>query len=93
MDTVELLEPGIAKLAAAYRMDEDLEEMDAAIDRMQQATDKDEFIGSNVEWHVAMAKAKRNPILVAIYQPIVPSPLHPALLGLLTVHIASNLHL
>lgn len=78
MDTVELLEPGLARLAAMYRTAEDIDAMDKAIEKLGQIDDSTEFIRQNAAWHMSMANATRNHILIAIYQPIGSALLHPA---------------
>lgn len=78
MDTVELLEPGLARLAATYRTEEDILEMAAAIATMEVTSDSAGFVAQNTVWHLALARATHNPILIAIYQPIGSALLHPA---------------
>ncbi|WP_189682182.1 FadR/GntR family transcriptional regulator [Seohaeicola zhoushanensis] len=77
MDTVELLEPGLARLAAQNRTPEDIDAMRDAIQSMADTDDRTEFVRRNSDWHIAMARAAHNPILMAVYQPIGSTLLHP----------------
>lgn len=77
MDTVELLEPGLARLAAQNRTAEDIEAMKVAVGTMADTHDRTEFVHRNSDWHIAMARAAHNPILLAFYQPIGSTLLHP----------------
>ena len=64
LETREAIEPFCARLAALNRTDEDLVELDAANRLISDAAgDLAQFLGANVEWHVAVARASHNEIL------------------------------
>jgi GntR family transcriptional regulator, transcriptional repressor for pyruvate dehydrogenase complex len=73
----ELLEPGIAFLAAERAESQDVECMQKAVEIMDSAMqDSDAYITADNTFHQALARATRNEILVTLVEPIV---------GLLTV--------
>lgn len=76
-ETVELLEPGLARLAALHRTDADIAAMQQAIAALSEADSPRAFIKRNAAWHLAMAQASQNPILCAIYQAIGSDLLNP----------------
>ena len=62
--TREIVEPGLAELAAANRTPDDLHHLELALDRMRQArNDKLRFLEANVAWHCAVADASGNLLL------------------------------
>jgi GntR family transcriptional repressor for pyruvate dehydrogenase complex len=64
LETREALEPFCARLAALNRTDADLIDLDAANRVIADASgDLAQFLGANVEWHVAVARASHNEIL------------------------------
>jgi GntR family transcriptional repressor for pyruvate dehydrogenase complex len=65
-ETREAIEPACARLAAVNRTVADLRDLGAANDAMAAAGDLDEFLRSNVDWHVAVAAAGHNEILTGI---------------------------
>ncbi len=68
----EILEPEIAALAAARATDQDLAIMQDAIfvmDHEQQ--DSDAFIEADLDFHLAMAEAAGNPIVLSLIDSIV----------------------
>lgn len=77
MDTVQLLEPGLARLAAINRTAGDIVAMSAAVENMSKTDETHEFVRRNTAWHMAMAQATHNSILGAIYQPIGSALLYP----------------
>jgi GntR family transcriptional repressor for pyruvate dehydrogenase complex len=64
LETREAIEPACAQLAAKYRTDADL----AALDRANEAIAADgslaDFLQANVDWHVAVAAASHNELLI-----------------------------
>jgi GntR family transcriptional repressor for pyruvate dehydrogenase complex len=64
LETREAIEPFCAQLAAAHRTDDDLAALDAAnIAIADDAGDLSQFLGANVDWHVAVARASHNELL------------------------------
>ena len=67
LETREAIEPFCARLAAANRSDEDLFELDRINSVLEDsAADLDEFLRSNFEWHVAVARASENQLCIAM---------------------------
>lgn len=65
LETREAIEPALAQLAAERRTDDDLAAMDAANVIMSKSTTTlDAFLQANVDWHVAVAMASHNELLV-----------------------------
>jgi DNA-binding FadR family transcriptional regulator len=65
METREALEPFCAELAARTRTDEDLVTLDRANDAIADpAADLEQFLRSNLDWHVGVAVASHNELLV-----------------------------
>ncbi len=68
----EVLEPGIAALAAENAQPEHLSMMQEAIDRMDHAlTIPDEYNRGDLAFHVALAKATGNELFLLVISPIV----------------------
>jgi len=69
----EVLEPGIAGLAAEHALPEHLSEMQEALGRMDHTltTDADEFNKADMAFHVALAKATGNDLFLLVISPIV----------------------
>lgn len=83
-ETVELLEPGMAALAARNRTQNDIVAMRNAVCIMANTQDRAEFVTRNADWHREISKATRNPIFGAIYAAIGPGILDPRLQGFAT---------
>ncbi|WP_089248195.1 FadR/GntR family transcriptional regulator [Rhodococcoides kyotonense] len=67
LETREALEPFCARLAAKNRTTEDLKALDAANDAIVTAEgDLDAFLSANVDWHVAVAHASKNELLMGM---------------------------
>jgi GntR family transcriptional repressor for pyruvate dehydrogenase complex len=67
LEVREALEPAAAELAASRRTDEDLVAIDGASSRlMQSLDDATDFLQCNVQWHLAVAGASHNELLVAL---------------------------
>ncbi len=68
----EILEPEIAALAAVRADDQDLATMREAVDVMDQAgRDSDAFIEADLDFHLALAEAAANPIVLSLIDSIV----------------------
>jgi DNA-binding FadR family transcriptional regulator len=68
----ELLEPGIAHLAALRASDEDLATLGAAVATMDQAMDDaDAYIRADNAFHLALARATGNALVMILVEPIV----------------------
>jgi GntR family transcriptional repressor for pyruvate dehydrogenase complex len=68
----EILEPEIAALAAARAEEEDLASMREAVEVMDNAKrDSDAFIEADLDFHLALAEAAANPIILSLIDSIV----------------------
>jgi GntR family transcriptional repressor for pyruvate dehydrogenase complex len=68
----EILEPEIAALAAARAEDQDIATMQEAVNVMDQAgRDSDAFIEADLDFHLALAEAAANPIVLSLIDSIV----------------------
>ena len=68
----EILEPEIAALAAARAKDEDLAAMREEIAVMEEARkDPDAFIEADLDFHLALAEAAANPLILSLIDSIV----------------------
>jgi GntR family transcriptional repressor for pyruvate dehydrogenase complex len=68
----EILEPEIAALAAFRATDQDLAAMKDAVEVMNQAgQDSDAFIEADLDFHLALAEAAGNPIVLSLIDSIV----------------------
>ena len=63
LETRESLEPSCAQLAAKYRTDADLEELQRANDAIQIDGTLADFLTANIDWHIAVAVASHNELL------------------------------
>jgi GntR family transcriptional repressor for pyruvate dehydrogenase complex len=66
VETLLVLEPAIAAIAAETRTDEDLAKLSDLVDRMVASPDHVERVMLNADWHTALAEATHNPILAGI---------------------------
>ena len=66
-----VLEPGFADLIVARAGAQDFEEMTAALDRMEAAATQQEFRELGYAFHMVLARATRNPLLVHFFEEIV----------------------
>lgn len=65
MEMREALEPFCAELAARNRTDEDLAGLDRANEAMANPeTDLEQFLHANLDWHMGVAVASRNELLI-----------------------------
>jgi GntR family transcriptional repressor for pyruvate dehydrogenase complex len=65
-ETREAIEPSCARLAALNRTSGDLHRLDAANEALAAASDLEEFLRANVDWHIAVATASHNEILTGV---------------------------
>jgi GntR family transcriptional regulator, transcriptional repressor for pyruvate dehydrogenase complex len=67
METREALEPFCAELAARNRTDEDLTELDRANEAIADLeADLEEFLQTNLDWHVGVAVASHNELVIGL---------------------------
>lgn len=65
-ETREAIEPSCAELAARHRDDADLAHLERAGAAMDAAGDHEAVLAANLEWHLAVADASHNEILVGL---------------------------
>jgi GntR family transcriptional regulator, transcriptional repressor for pyruvate dehydrogenase complex len=71
METVEVLEPALAALAAQHRTEADICALaQASNDLSAVVDDPPRVVAANTAWHLAVASASHNPLLIAIKQSI-----------------------
>ncbi|GLV24694.1 FadR/GntR family transcriptional regulator [Sphingobium sp. TomTYG45] len=71
IETREFIEPIVARLAARRREDSDLYELGRTHALLQANEDRPEnFLEANVAWHLAVAHASHNPLLIAFMSAI-----------------------
>lgn len=87
METVEVLEPSLAQLAAIHRNDEDLASLQNQSAKLRATSNASRFLAANAGWHRAMAHASHNPILMAIYDALGPGLLNPHVAGFASAEI------
>lgn len=63
LETRESVEPSCAQLAARYRTDSDLTELDRANEAISAEGPLTDFLTANVDWHIAVAVASHNELL------------------------------
>ena len=90
METVEVLEPNLAQLAAKNRDDEDIARLRAASIKLRATTTPGRFVNANVRWHSEMAKASHNPLLIAIHDSFGPELLNPRISGFISEEIRAS---
>lgn len=66
-----MLEPEIAMLAAERADESDLAAMREAVNVMESATDADEFVEADLDFHLALAEAAANPLILSLIDSIV----------------------
>ena len=81
METVEILEPNLAQLAAQHRNEEDIGQLKVASQKLAATKSPGNFVKANARWHNAMAKASHNPLLIAIYEAFGADLLNPRIKG------------
>jgi GntR family transcriptional regulator, transcriptional repressor for pyruvate dehydrogenase complex len=71
LETMETLEPALAALAAQHRTEIDIRALNEATEELRAAAgDPPRIVAANTAWHLAVATASHNPLLVAIKQSI-----------------------
>jgi DNA-binding FadR family transcriptional regulator len=65
LEAREAIEPWSASLAAHRRTPEDLDSLDRFTNEMEEAPSLQDYLTANLEWHVAVARASRNVILLS----------------------------
>ena len=87
METVEVLEPSLAQLAAIHRNDDDLVSLQIQSKKLRVTSNASRFLAANAGWHRAMAHASHNPLLTAIYDALGPGLLNPHVAGFASAEI------
>ncbi len=68
-----IIETAVAKLAAERATKPELQELEAAVRNMEEATEMDEaYMQADLRFHLAMVEASHNPVLKAIVQSYIP---------------------
>jgi GntR family transcriptional repressor for pyruvate dehydrogenase complex len=68
----EVLEPGIAELAATKFQPEEIEAMQQAVAVMDRSMDNaDVYVEADLDFHLALAEATQNPLIIILLNPIV----------------------
>jgi GntR family transcriptional regulator, transcriptional repressor for pyruvate dehydrogenase complex len=71
LETIQALEPALAALAAQHRTETDIRALREASKELKAAVgDPPRVVTANTTWHLAVAAASHNPVLVAIKQSI-----------------------
>jgi GntR family transcriptional regulator, transcriptional repressor for pyruvate dehydrogenase complex len=68
LETRSAIEPASARFAALHRTDEDLAELEAAHQALEQASTSDDvaaYVRANLDWHVQVVRASHNELLIA----------------------------
>ena len=89
IETVEILEPNLAMLAAKHRNNDDILQLQAASRRLAATNAPGPFVRANANWHKAMARASHNPLLIAIYEAFGADLLDPNIKGYISDDIRS----
>lgn len=71
IETRRVIEPGFAELAVARATEEDFERMRERLREMETAPDQVAFKKAGYDFHLEVARATRNPLLVAIYEVLI----------------------
>ena len=72
LETEEAIEPVLAALAAQHRTESDLKTLREIGDRLQSSTVAADVHDANAQWHLAVARASHNLLLVAVAQALDP---------------------
>lgn len=75
-----LLEVGVAKLAATSATQEDIDAIAKTLERMRAAANNEEMVAADLDFHLAIATATGNPLIVVMMRPIM-RPVHDYLLS------------
>lgn len=90
METVEILEPNLAQLAARNRDDGDIVLLRAASEKLRATKTPGRFVNANLRWHTVMAQASHNPLLIAIHDSFGPELLNPRISGFVSDEIRAS---
>lgn len=71
LEARKVFEPGLYRLVVARATGEDFERMREAIEHMRAAKDQTSFKKAGYEFHLQVARATRNPVLVGMYEMLV----------------------
>lgn len=77
LEIAEIVEPGLAALAAERRTEDDLADLRKALDELGAADGSDQFVELNRAWHLALVRASHNEVLIALYESLGPELLNP----------------
>ena len=73
LETMEALEPALAALAAEHRSPKDIEALETISREMADPSiDAARFLALNAAWHLAVARASHNALLIAVIQALGP---------------------
>lgn len=87
METVEVLEPSLAALAALHRDDDDIAALRRDSARVRRTSHPTRFLTANARWHRTMAEASHNVILTAVYAALGPRLLDPHVAGFASAEV------
>lgn len=68
MEARRVLEPGLAELVVRRITREDLDRMAACLKEMENARDQTEFKMAGYKFHLEIARATRNPLIIVMYE-------------------------
>lgn len=68
MEARRVIEPGLAELVVRRITDEDFERMSACLKQMETAQNQTEFKMAGYKFHLEIARATRNPLIVVMYE-------------------------
>jgi GntR family transcriptional repressor for pyruvate dehydrogenase complex len=72
IETAEALEPVLAALAAQHRTDSDLATLQALGDQLESSTIAADVHRANARWHMAVARASHNHLLIGVAEALSP---------------------
>lgn len=87
LETVEVLEPSLAALAALHRDDDDIAAIRRESRKLRATSHPTRFLTANARWHRAMAQASHNLILTAVYDALGPRLLDPHVSGFASAEV------
>ncbi|MES2536284.1 MAG: FCD domain-containing protein [Pseudomonadota bacterium] len=87
METVKVLEPSLAELAAIHRDADDIAILQNESKKLRTTSNASRFLAANARWHRAMAHASHNPILTTIYDALGPGLLNPHVAGFASAEV------
>jgi GntR family transcriptional regulator, transcriptional repressor for pyruvate dehydrogenase complex len=87
LETIQLLEPSLAELAALHRDHNDIAALKLAMKKLADTTSAKRFVAANAEWHSAIAHASHNLIMTTIYDALGPGLLDPRVAGFVSTEV------